>query len=65
MRKEYEIINNVETLGKAIKRLKEAQNIFATYTQEQVDRIFHAAAMAANKVRIPLPKWLLRKPEWE
>ncbi|NLP15215.1 MAG: bifunctional acetaldehyde-CoA/alcohol dehydrogenase [Clostridium sp.] len=56
MRKEYEIINNVETLGKAIKRLKEAQNIFATYTQEQVDRIFHAAAMAANKVRIPLAK---------
>lgn len=55
MNKEY-IIDNVEMLEKAIKRLKEAQSVFATYTQEQVDKIFLAAASAANKVRIPLAK---------
>ncbi|HPD00012.1 MAG TPA: aldehyde dehydrogenase family protein, partial [Acetivibrio sp.] len=56
MTKEYEVINNVETLEKAIKRLRKAQDVFSTYTQEQVDRIFYAAAMAANKMRIPLAK---------
>lgn len=33
-----------------------AQRKFATYTQEQVDAIFKAAAIAANKARIPLAK---------
>lgn len=56
MKKEYEVINNVETLGNAMKRLRDAQEIYATYTQEQVDKIFYAAAMAANKMRIPLAK---------
>ncbi len=55
MNKDY-IIENVETLEKAIKRLKNAQSIFANYTQEQVDKIFLAAASAANKMRIPLAK---------
>ena len=40
----------------ALGRLKEAQKKFATYTQEQVDKIFLAAATAANKERIPLAK---------
>ncbi len=39
-----------------IKAMKEAQKNFATYTQEQVDRIFKAAATAADKMRIPLAK---------
>lgn len=39
-----------------MKAMKEAQAIFATYTQEQVDKIFLAAATAANKARIPLAK---------
>ena len=54
--KEYEIIDSVETLEKAIKRIRKAQEEFATFTQEQVDKIFLAAASAANKARIPLAK---------
>lgn len=52
----YEVIDNVEKLEKALKRLREAQSVYATYTQEQVDKIFFEAAMAANKMRIPLAK---------
>ena len=52
----YEIVDCVEKLEEAIARTKEAQKIFATYTQEQVDKIFLAAASAANKARIPLAK---------
>ncbi len=54
--KTYEIIDSVEKLEEAIQRVKKAQQIFATYTQEQVDKIFLAAASAANKARIPLAK---------
>lgn len=54
--KEYAIVNSVETFGEALKRVKAAQKKFATYTQEQVDKIFTAAAMAANRARIPLAK---------
>nr|WP_294468361.1 bifunctional acetaldehyde-CoA/alcohol dehydrogenase [uncultured Sellimonas sp.] len=50
------IIDNVEALVEKIKAMKEAQKVFATYTQEQVDKIFFEAAMAANKQRIPLAK---------
>lgn len=49
-------IDNVEALEKALVRIRAAQKVFATYTQEQVDRIFLAAAIAANKARIPLAK---------
>ena len=51
-----EIIDSVEKLEEALANLRKAQQIFATYTQEQVDRIFFAAAVAANKMRIPLAK---------
>ena len=54
--KTYDIVDSVETLEKAIARVKEAQKIFSTYTQEQVDKIFLAAATEANKMRIPLAK---------
>lgn len=50
------IIDSVETLEKALKRLRKAQEIFSTYSQEQVDKIFFAAATAANQARIPLAK---------
>jgi len=53
---EYEIVDNMEKLESALLRVKAAQQIFSTYTQAQVDRIFLAAAMAANKARIPLAK---------
>ncbi len=52
----YEIIDSVEKLEEAIARVRKAQLTFATYTQEQVDKIFLAAASAANKARIPLAK---------
>ncbi len=52
----YDIIDSVQKLEEAIKRIKEAQAVFATYSQEQVDKIFLAAASAANKARIPLAK---------
>jgi len=51
-----EPIDNVEKLEKALAKLKEAQKMYATYSQEQVDKIFLAAASAANKARIPLAK---------
>ena len=54
--KKYSVVDNVEELGQAIARTREAQKVFATYTQEQVDKIFLAAACAANKERIPLAK---------
>ena len=54
--KEYEIIDSVEALEECLTRVRAAQNKFATYTQEQVDKIFLAAASAANKARIPLAK---------
>lgn len=56
MEKKYEIVDSVEMLEKAIKRVREAEKIFAGFTQEQVDKIFRAAAIAANKQRIPLAK---------
>lgn len=51
-----EIIDSVEKLEAELDRVRAAQRAFATYTQEQVDKIFFAAAMAANKARIPLAK---------
>ncbi len=49
-------IETAEDLEKALKKLRAAQEKFAGYTQEQVDRIFKAAATAADKMRIPLAK---------
>ena len=54
--KTYEIVDSVETLHGAISRVRAAQKVFATYTQEQVDKIFLAAASAADKARISLAK---------
>ena len=50
------IVNDEESLEKMLARVRAAQAKFATYTQEQVDKIFFAAAVAANKMRIPLAK---------
>ncbi len=51
-----EIIDTVEGLMAKMKAMREAQKVFATYTQEQVDKIFYEAAKAANQQRIPLAK---------
>ena len=50
------LVNSVESLDLLIKRVKKAQELYSTFSQEQVDKIFKAAATAANKVRIPLAK---------
>ena len=50
------IVNDEETLEQLLAQVREAQRQFATFTQEQVDKIFFEAAMAANKMRIPLAK---------
>ena len=51
-----EIVDSIESLEAKLAHMREAQGIFATYSQEQVDKIFYEAAMAANKARIPLAK---------
>ena len=54
--KPYELTDSVEALEAAIARVRAAQRQYATFTQEQVDRIFLAAATAADQARIPLAK---------
>ncbi|MBN3079877.1 bifunctional acetaldehyde-CoA/alcohol dehydrogenase [Pectobacterium jejuense] len=49
-------VTNVAELNALVERVKKAQQEFATYTQEQVDKIFRAAALAASDARIPLAK---------
>lgn len=49
-------VDTLEALEAEIARVKKAQEIYSHYTQEQVDKIFLAAATAANKARIPLAK---------
>lgn len=51
-----EIIDSVEKLEAELAKVRAAQKKFSTYTQEQVDKIFLAAAKAANMQRIPLAK---------
>ena len=51
-----EPVDSVEKLEAEIAKVRAAQAVFATYTQEQVDKIFFEAAMAANQMRIPLAK---------
>ncbi|CCN47959.1 Aldehyde-alcohol dehydrogenase (Includes: Alcohol dehydrogenase; Acetaldehyde dehydrogenase (acetylating); Pyruvate-formate-lyase deactivase) [Vibrio nigripulchritudo MADA3029] len=47
-------VTNLAELDAMIARVKAAQAEFATYSQEQVDKIFRAASLAANQARIPL-----------
>lgn len=53
---EFRPIDSVEALQERMTIMRRAQREFAKFTQEQVDRIFFEAAMAANKARIPLAK---------
>ena len=52
----HKTVENAETFEAALQSVREAQREFATFSQEQVDKIFFAAASAANKMRIPLAK---------
>ena len=53
---EYKTVDGVEVLSETLKRVRDAQKEFSTYSQEKVDEIFKAAAIAANSARIPLAK---------
>ncbi len=56
MEKTYSVVSTARELEEALGRVRRAQKKFAEYTQEQVDRIFLAAATAANEARIPLAR---------
>ena len=56
MSENYEIVDSIESLKNTFEKVRKAQEEFAKYTQEQVDEIFKAAALAANQARIPLAK---------
>lgn len=58
-----EYIDSVEALEAKMKAMREAQKIFAAFTQEQVDKIFYEAAKAANKQRIPLAKMAVEETQ--
>lgn len=55
-KKVYTAVDSVDSLEQKLKRVREAQIKFAEYSQEQVDKIFLAAATAANRARVPLAK---------
>ncbi len=54
--KQYPVTDSVESLAERIAEVRKAQRVFSTFTQEQVDKIFRAAATAADMARIPLAK---------
>ena len=56
MEKTYPVVTTPQELTAVMERCRQAQKEFASYSQEQVDQIFKAAAIAANKMRIPLAK---------
>lgn len=58
---ETKVVDNAEALQEKMQAMREAQKVFATFTQEQVDKIFFAAATAANKARIPLAKMAVQE----
>lgn len=49
-------VTNLEELNTLIQKVKAAQSQYANFTQQQVDKIFKQAALAANDSRIPLAK---------
>lgn len=57
------IVDSVETLEAKMKAMREAQKEFAKFSQEQVDKIFYEAAMAANKMRIPFAKMAVEETQ--
>ena len=56
MSEEYELVDNLEKLQKMVEKVRKAQEVFSGFSQEQVDKIFETAAIAANQERIPLAK---------
>ncbi|MDR2302487.1 MAG: bifunctional acetaldehyde-CoA/alcohol dehydrogenase [Deltaproteobacteria bacterium] len=52
--KVYPVTSDLNSLEATVERVRAAQRVYAEYDQERVDRIFTAAAKAANRARIPL-----------
>ena len=50
------LVHDLDSFNAKLAQVREAQKVFASFSQEQVDKIFKAAAIAANKARIPLAK---------
>ncbi|MDE6302146.1 MAG: aldehyde dehydrogenase family protein, partial [Clostridia bacterium] len=61
MENKIAVVNSEETLHELLKKVREAQRQFATFTQEQVDKIFFEASMAANQARIPLARMAVQE----
>lgn len=57
----YPIVDSMETYRKRLEDVRLAQKKYATYTQEQVDKIFLAAAMAADQARVSLAKMAVKE----
>ena len=55
-KKKYPIVDGAESFEALLERVRAAERKFASYSQEEVDKIFKAAAVAANRARIPLAK---------
>ncbi len=56
MSENYKMIEDVDSFNEVFERVKKAQEQFSKYSQEEVDKIFLAASIAANQARIPLAK---------
>lgn len=56
MSNDYQILDSTSSLQETLKRVRKAQEEFAKFDQEKVDKIFLAAAAAANNARVPLAK---------
>ncbi len=54
MAEKYEVVDSIESLQNTITRVRKAQEEFSKFSQEKVNQIFKAAAIAANQARIPL-----------
>lgn len=56
MEEDYKVVDTIEALQERIEEVRKAQKEYSLFSQEQVDKIFFEAAMAANRARIPLAK---------
>lgn len=63
MAEKYEVVDSIESLQNTITRVRKAQEEFSKFSQEKVDQIFKAAAIAANQARIPLAQMAVEETD--
>ena len=61
MTEKYETVDSIESLQNTITKVRKAQEEFSKFSQEKVDKIFRAAAIAANQARIPLAQMAVKE----